>query len=111
VSVPDQQTACQRAAEEAIAGTITDEYDVIVGVYVPECDEQGNYRPLQHHGSTGYSWCVDEHGREIPGTNTPPGKPHPDCSEYSGGQSQYLSRIIGRQSEGSLIRGFDNPRV
>ena len=53
------------------------------GLYVPQCDEHGNYSPLQIDPS-GYRWCVDEHGREITGTNTPPGKPDPDCVEYSG---------------------------
>ena len=84
MSVPEQQTACQLAAEEAIVGATDNDYGIMVGAYIPQCDEQGNYRPLQHHGSTGYSWCVDEHGREIPGTSSPPGQPNPDCSEYSG---------------------------
>ncbi|KAK1789311.1 hypothetical protein P4O66_015245 [Electrophorus voltai] len=38
------------------------------GFYAPQCDEQGNYRPLQCWHSTGYCWCVDKDGNEIPGT-------------------------------------------
>ncbi|XP_042316860.1 nidogen-2 [Sceloporus undulatus] len=49
------------------------------GPHVPECDDQGNYRPLQCHGSTGMCWCVDRDGKEIPGTQTPPGAPPPPC--------------------------------
>uniref|UniRef100_A0A3B4GLW1 Nidogen 2 n=1 Tax=Pundamilia nyererei TaxID=303518 RepID=A0A3B4GLW1_9CICH len=31
----------------------------ITGVYVPQCDAEGQYLPQQCHGSTGYCWCVD----------------------------------------------------
>jgi len=51
-----------------------------VGQYVPQCDDNGDFRPLQYHGSTGYSWCVDREGHEVPGTKTPPSQPAPDCS-------------------------------
>lgn len=47
--------------------------------HVPQCDEQGNYRPLQCHGSTGYCWCVDGAGQEIAGTRTAPGSTPPRC--------------------------------
>uniref|UniRef100_A0A8D0BRW1 Nidogen 2 n=1 Tax=Salvator merianae TaxID=96440 RepID=A0A8D0BRW1_SALMN len=50
------------------------------GPHVPECDEQGNYRPLQCHGSTGECWCVDGTGREIAGSRIPPGASPPRCS-------------------------------
>nr|XP_003227637.2 PREDICTED: nidogen-2 [Anolis carolinensis] len=49
------------------------------GPHVPECDDQGNYRPLQCHGSTGMCWCVDRDGNEVPGTQVPPGAPPPLC--------------------------------
>ncbi|XP_030620547.1 CD74 molecule, major histocompatibility complex, class II invariant chain a [Chanos chanos] len=38
------------------------------GVYRPQCDEQGNYLPMQCWHSTGYCWCVDKDGHEIGGT-------------------------------------------
>uniref|UniRef100_A0A7N5ZYA1 Nidogen 2a (osteonidogen) n=1 Tax=Anabas testudineus TaxID=64144 RepID=A0A7N5ZYA1_ANATE len=47
----------------------------IVGAYVPQCDDDGQYTPQQCHGSTGYCWCVDSRGQEKPGTRTPPGTP------------------------------------
>ncbi|POI21599.1 hypothetical protein CIB84_014654, partial [Bambusicola thoracicus] len=47
--------------------------------HVPQCDEQGNYRPLQCHGSTGHCWCVDSAGQEIAGTRTAPGSTPPRC--------------------------------
>ncbi|KAM4690530.1 nidogen-2 [Rhinophrynus dorsalis] len=55
-----------------------------VGQFVPECDQEGNYTPLQCHGSTGHCWCVDKHGEEIHGTRTPPGSPAPRCGVLVG---------------------------
>ncbi|XP_039176835.1 nidogen-2 isoform X2 [Crotalus tigris] len=49
------------------------------GPHVPECDEKGNYRPLQCHSSTGQCWCVDTDGQEIPGSRIPPGAAPPRC--------------------------------
>uniref|UniRef100_A0A8C4HXW9 Nidogen 2a (osteonidogen) n=1 Tax=Dicentrarchus labrax TaxID=13489 RepID=A0A8C4HXW9_DICLA len=49
----------------------------IVGAYVPQCDANGQYIPLQCHGSTGHCWCVDSRGEERPGTRTPPGSSPP----------------------------------
>ncbi|NWS65893.1 NID2 protein, partial [Crotophaga sulcirostris] len=49
------------------------------GGHVPQCDEEGRYRPLQCHSSTGYCWCVDASGQEIAGTRTAPGSTPPRC--------------------------------
>ncbi|XP_048884231.1 CD74 molecule, major histocompatibility complex, class II invariant chain a [Brienomyrus brachyistius] len=38
------------------------------GFYRPQCDEEGNYLPMQCWHSTGYCWCVDKNGNPIPGT-------------------------------------------
>ncbi|XP_047211324.1 nidogen-2 isoform X2 [Girardinichthys multiradiatus] len=53
----------------------------LTGAYVPQCDEKGQYRPLQCHSSTGYCWCVDSRGAERPGTRTLPGTPPIDCDK------------------------------
>uniref|UniRef100_A0A8D3BLS7 Nidogen-2 n=1 Tax=Scophthalmus maximus TaxID=52904 RepID=A0A8D3BLS7_SCOMX len=42
----------------------------IVGAYVPQCDSEGQYIPLQCYGETTYCWCVDQDGREVPGTRS-----------------------------------------
>ncbi|NWR37394.1 NID2 protein, partial [Tachuris rubrigastra] len=47
--------------------------------HVPQCDEEGRYRPLQCHSSTGHCWCVDAAGQEIAGTRTAPGTTPPRC--------------------------------
>lgn len=38
----------------------------LLGEFVPKCKDDGSYEPLQSH--EGYSWCVDEDGKEINGT-------------------------------------------
>ncbi|XP_049919102.1 nidogen-2 isoform X12 [Epinephelus moara] len=52
-----------------------------VGAFIPQCDSDGRYRPLQCHGSTGHCWCVDERGQERAGTRTPPGTAPTDCDK------------------------------
>ncbi|XP_037617772.1 nidogen-2 isoform X9 [Sebastes umbrosus] len=53
----------------------------IVGAYVPQCDTNGQYTPLQCHGSTGHCWCVDSRGQERTRTRTSPGAPPTDCDK------------------------------
>ncbi|XP_077370479.1 uncharacterized protein nid2a [Festucalex cinctus] len=53
-----------------------------VGVFIPQCDSDGRYRPLQCHGSTGHCWCVDNRGQERAGTRTPPGMAPTDCDRH-----------------------------
>ncbi|KFO29717.1 nidogen-2 [Fukomys damarensis] len=48
-------------------------------VHIPQCDEQGNFLPLQCHGSAGFCWCVDSNGNEVPGTHVPSGSAPPHC--------------------------------
>ncbi|XP_071972207.1 nidogen-2 isoform X1 [Engystomops pustulosus] len=50
-----------------------------VGLFVPECDSEGNYLPVQCHGSTGHCWCVNKDGEEIEGTRKGPGRGEPNC--------------------------------
>lgn len=47
------------------------------GVYIPDCDSQGYYRPRQCHTAIGMCWCVDKHGVEFANTRTH-GKPNCD---------------------------------
>ncbi|XP_062404604.1 CD74 molecule, major histocompatibility complex, class II invariant chain a [Sardina pilchardus] len=48
------------------------------GLFLPQCDEQGNYKPMQCWHSTGYCWCVDKEGVEVEGTRHR-GAPRPTC--------------------------------
>jgi hypothetical protein len=52
----------------------------MMGEFVPDCAEDGSYAPIQCNGSTGYCWCVDEDGNEIPGTAIQSWVGTPDCS-------------------------------
>ncbi|MFF4778920.1 thyroglobulin type-1 repeat-containing protein [Microtetraspora fusca] len=50
------------------------------GTYTPQCTGKGYYEVIQHHGSTGYSWCVNPvTGAKIEGTEVAPGRGRPSC--------------------------------
>ncbi|XP_044137070.1 HLA class II histocompatibility antigen gamma chain isoform X3 [Bufo gargarizans] len=38
------------------------------GAYVPQCDSNGDFTPMQCWRSTGYCWCVYRNGTEVEGT-------------------------------------------
>ncbi|CAH1243299.1 EFCAB14 [Branchiostoma lanceolatum] len=70
------ETKCMQARLEA-------QTKALIGQYVPQCTEDGRYRPLQCHASTGYCWCVDELGTTIEGTKAGRGM-IPHCDESFG---------------------------
>ncbi|XP_036210818.1 nidogen-1 [Myotis myotis] len=74
-----EKTRCQLQREHILgAAGVTGQRPLPPGMFVPECDEHGQYVPTQCHGSTGYCWCVDRDGRELEGTRTRPGM-RPPC--------------------------------
>lgn len=49
----------------------------VVGRWVPQCQEDGSYYPVQC--ATGWDcWCVDDNGREIQGSRR---RGWPDCDQ------------------------------
>ncbi|XP_028903095.1 nidogen-1 isoform X2 [Ornithorhynchus anatinus] len=75
-----EKTRCQQEREHLLgaAGALDPRGPRPVSIFVPQCDEHGNYVATQCHGSTGSCWCVDRHGSEIAGTRTGPGM-RPPC--------------------------------
>ncbi|XP_043925308.1 HLA class II histocompatibility antigen gamma chain isoform X1 [Protopterus annectens] len=63
-----------------------------LGKFKPKCDEQGDYIPVQCHASTGYCWCVDKNGHEIPDTRT---RQHPNCT--SSGEFEGTTSMIKKE--------------
>ena len=64
---------CEKALLEATANK------GLIGSYIPQCTESGDYEAMQCHASTGYCWCVDENGEEIKGTKSGRGDGSPNC--------------------------------
>uniref|UniRef100_A0A3P9A7N8 Nidogen 2a (osteonidogen) n=1 Tax=Esox lucius TaxID=8010 RepID=A0A3P9A7N8_ESOLU len=38
--------------------------------YLPQCDREGQFNPVQCYGDSSYCWCVDRDGREVAGTRS-----------------------------------------
>ena len=38
---------------------------LVVGIYSPQCNDDGSWKKLQCHGSTGFCWCVDKEGKRL----------------------------------------------
>lgn len=51
-----------------VAVTKGEELQTRVGAFVPQLKENGEYVEKQCWPSTGYCWCVDKDGNELPGT-------------------------------------------
>ena len=47
----------------------------LLGAFIPQCNEDGSYKEVQCHGSTGYCWCVDDSGRKREETQVRSKKP------------------------------------
>ncbi|XP_063784720.1 HLA class II histocompatibility antigen gamma chain isoform X3 [Pseudophryne corroboree] len=62
-------TPCQEKASSPVK----------LGAYVPQCDEDGEYTPMQCWRGTGYCWCVYNNGTEVPETRS---RAKLDCSDF-----------------------------
>uniref|UniRef100_A0A452H510 SPARC related modular calcium binding 1 n=1 Tax=Gopherus agassizii TaxID=38772 RepID=A0A452H510_9SAUR len=63
------------------------------GTFVPECEGDDTYKPIQCHQATGYCWCVQaDTGRPIPGTSTR--NFPPDCESDAAAKSAEMGSIF-----------------
>lgn len=63
------KTCSERAIlEDNRSGTM-----MMVGMYIPQCKDDGSYHEKQCWGSTGQCWCVTAEGTEVPYTKRGPG--------------------------------------
>uniref|UniRef100_A0A671RB13 Nidogen-1-like n=2 Tax=Sinocyclocheilus anshuiensis TaxID=1608454 RepID=A0A671RB13_9TELE len=76
-STEREKTRCQ-LHRESVLGAGPRGPRPVPGQFVPTCDAQGEYDPMQCHASIGQCWCVDRDGLEISGTRTGPGR-FPEC--------------------------------
>ncbi|KAF5901726.1 nidogen-2 isoform X1, partial [Clarias magur] len=82
-----------------------------LGAFIPDCDDEGHYRSLQCHGSTGHCWCVDSRGQERAGTRTQPGTPPANCDAPERPKSQceqHRDRVLGEARLGAFIPDCDD---
>ncbi|KAJ3614277.1 hypothetical protein NHX12_017851 [Muraenolepis orangiensis] len=80
------QTACERHRDSTATGPSGGFLAFFrprppVVQYVPQCDGGGAYLPTQCHLTAVQCWCVDGHGREVPGTRT--ADAHPLCIDQA----------------------------
>ncbi|XP_022653057.1 SPARC-related modular calcium-binding protein 2-like [Varroa destructor] len=50
-------------------------------VFMPACTADGEFSPVQCH-SSGHCWCVDSHGKIVPGSTTAANK-RPNCKRFA----------------------------
>jgi len=64
-----------------------------MGQFIPRCNEDGTYKLIQCHGSTGYCWCSDPAGTRFTGTEVPPGQKI-NCDYYIGRTAAEIKTTI-----------------
>ncbi|XP_061467862.1 thyroglobulin [Rhineura floridana] len=68
-------------------------------LFVPVCTEEGNYKEVQCY--SGFCWCVDSSGNEIPGSRV--SGAHPRCPTMCERQRESLQRLKRSQPAGSEL--------
>merc|ERR1712227_74241 len=72
-----------------------EENAMMMGAFVPACEENGDYNATQCWGSTGECWCAKRNGKEIAGTRGF-GEPETDCEKYRASFAKKVSNFFAR---------------
>jgi thyroglobulin len=70
-----------------------------VRLFVPSCTIEGSYEDVQCFA--GESWCVDSHGKELPGSRVRGGRPR--CPTECEKQRARMQRLTSSQPAGSSL--------
>uniref|UniRef100_A0A8C0WJV7 Thyroglobulin n=1 Tax=Castor canadensis TaxID=51338 RepID=A0A8C0WJV7_CASCN len=70
-----------------------------VRLFVPSCTTEGSYEDVQCFA--GESWCVDSHGKELPGSRVRGGRPR--CPTECEKQRARMQRLTSSQPAGSSL--------
>ncbi|XP_059506644.1 testican-1 isoform X2 [Stegostoma tigrinum] len=66
----------------------------LLGTFIPRCSEDGYYKPIQCHSSSGQCWCADKYGNELAGSRregTPICEDQENSGDFGSGVFQVLS--------------------
>ena len=67
-------TKCQKEYVKAISKPH------LLGRFIPHCRQDGSFSPMQCRASTGFCWCVNQDGKEVPNTRI---RGRPDCKFFA----------------------------
>jgi hypothetical protein len=65
---------------------------------VPQCDDDGFYKPVQCDANSGQCWCADRNGRRLNGTTT---NGNLDCCKLH----HPSTTVFVNSTSGSLVHG------
>ncbi|CAD5121918.1 DgyrCDS10382 [Dimorphilus gyrociliatus] len=106
ISCTEDTTPCQRMViDTERIHLLSRNSNITNKPFVPECDENGNFKPLQCHMSMHVCWCVTEQGFEINGTKAllTAGDRKPSCNKETG-KVERASVTIIMQDDFNLIK-------
>ncbi|KAJ8957268.1 hypothetical protein NQ318_007832 [Aromia moschata] len=70
IVTPSEWCRCFQRTERPCAAVKRKITPDLLGIFVPDCDSQGYYKPVQCHSAINMCWCVDKHGVEFANTRT-----------------------------------------
>jgi len=79
---------------------------MMVGMFVPQCEDDGKYKAKQCWGSTGQCWCVTPTGQEVTFTRRGPGE-SPNDLDCSTSSQPETSRVLLRDEGVGSEEGDD----